>query len=101
MQLLEGDERAEQRPGLAGFNPRRQQKEQRVEIVLFRDDAIFPQILRNDRRRNPMLLISPRHAIEAGSKKGQLVWIGDGEMLRDMAEAVPCRAGGERPIARI
>ena len=48
-----------------------------------------------------MRLIGPGHAIEARRQKRQLVGIGDGEMFRDMAEAVPRGAGGEGPIARI
>src|SRR5271169_5982366 len=40
-------------------------------------------------------------AIEAWRQKGQLVWIGDGEIFRDAAEPVPFRAGGQSPIARI
>ena len=101
MQLLEGDERAQQGAGLARFDPGREQKQQRVEIVLFRRRCGF----RADIARRPAPgCRAPRKLPVARSKpgvsSGQLVRIGDREAWRDMGEAVPLRARRELPVAR-
>ncbi len=101
MQALEGDERADQRTGLARFDTRRQQEEERVEVVLLRDDLIFPQILRDDRRRHAMLRIGPRPPVETRGQQRQLVRIGHGIAGHHMAEAVPGGAGRQLPEARV
>ena len=101
MQPLEGDQRADQRARLAGLDARRQEKQQRVEIVLLRHDAVLAQILRHDRRRDAMGLVVARGAVEAGRQQRQLVRIGDGEALPDVGKAVPGRARLQFPELRL
>jgi hypothetical protein len=101
VETLECRERAEQRAGLAGLDTGRQQKEQRVEIVLLRDDAVFAQILRHDRRRNAVAGIGAGLSVESRRQDDQLVGIGHGEARRHMAEAVPRRAWREGPMPRV
>ena len=101
VQALEGDKRADERPRLAGFDARRQQEQQRIEIVLFRHDAIFAQILRDDRRRNAVRLICAGLAIEARRQQSELGGIGDREALLDMGEAMPGGAGRQFPEVRM
>ena len=101
VQLLEGDERGEQRAGLARLDAGREQEEQRVEVVLLRHHAVLAQILRDHRRRDAVIGIAAGLAVEAGREQDQLVRIGDGVARRDMGEAVPRRAGRELPVARV
>ena len=97
VQPLEGDEAGDQRAGLARLDARREQEEQGVEVVLFGDDAVFAQILRDDRGRDAVLGIGAGGAVEAGREQRQLVRIGHGKALGDAGEAVPVAVGGELP----
>ena len=101
MQPLEGDQRAEQRSGLARFHAGREQEQQRIEIVLLGHDPVLAQILRDHGRRNAEVRIGAGAAVEAGRQQGQLVGIGDRIARRHMAEAVPAGAGRELPVAGI
>ena len=65
VQPLERDEAGHERAGLGGFDAGRQQEQHGIEIVLLRHHAVFPQILRHNRRRHAMRLIFAGHAIEA------------------------------------
>ena len=73
MQLLERDEAADQGAGLAGLDAGREQEQQRVEVVLFRDDAVLAQILRDDRRGNAVVGIGAGRMVEAGRQQRELV----------------------------
>ena len=95
--ILEGDQGRDQRTGLARLHAGRQQEEQRIEVVLFRHDAVFAQILRHHRRRHAMVEIGARGAVEARRDQGQLAGVRQGIVGRDVAESVPCRAGLEGP----
>ena len=97
VQPLEGDQRAQQRAGLARFDAGRQQEQQRIEVVLLRHDPVLAQILGDHRRRNAAVGIGAGGAVEAGRQQGQLVGIGDGIARRDMAEAVPARRRARAP----
>ena len=98
---LEGHERAEQRPGLTGLNPRGEQEQERVQIVLLRHDAVFAQILSDDRCRNAEAVIGPRGPIKARREKRKLVGIREGIILADMGKAVPARPRCHLPEAAI
>ena len=101
VQPLEGDQRRDQSSGLARFNARGQQEEQRIEVVLLGDHAVLAQVLRHHRGGNAVRLIFPALAVEPRRQQGELGRIGDGEALLQRLEAVPGLSGRQRPIARV
>ena len=57
VQAFEEHQGGEQRGTLAAFDPRREQEEDRVEVVLFRHDAVFTQVLRKDGRGDAVVSV--------------------------------------------
>ena len=89
VQTLEGDERANQRSCLARLHTRGEQKQQRIQIVLFGYDAILAQVLRDDRSRNAMRLVFAGGSIESRCQKRQFVRVRYRETRDGLLEAVP------------
>ncbi len=89
VQPLEGDQRRDQRAGLARLDAGRQQEQQRVEVVLLRHHPVLAQVLHDHRRRNAVRLVVAGLAVEAGRQQRELGRIGDGEAFLEIVEAVP------------
>ena len=76
MQFLERDEAADQGAGLAGLDAGREQKQQRVEIVLFRHHAVLAEILCDDRSGDAVVGVAAGRMVEARGQDRELVGIG-------------------------
>ena len=101
MQLLEGYQGAQQRARLAQLDAWREEKQQRVEVILLRHHPVLAQILRNHRRRNAVIRISAGADVKARRQESELVGIRHGVAGRDLGKAVPAGAGRQLPIVRI
>ena len=98
---LEGDQRRDQRARLARFDAGGEQKQQRVEVVLLRHDAVLAQELRDHRRRDAVIRVFAGLAVEARGQQRQLGGVGDREIGLDLGEAMPVGAGLQHPVAGI
>ena len=97
MGSLESDQRTDKRSCLARFDARCEQKQQRVQIVLFGYYAVLAQVLGDDRSWNSMRFVFTRDAVETGRQQRQLVRIGHGESGNCILEAMPASVRYEIP----
>ncbi len=70
----------------------RQQKQDRVEIRLFRHDAVFTQVMREDRRRHAEIAVLAGFCVNAGRGEQQLARVDEILLARVTGKAVPRRA---------
>src|SRR5689334_1231420 len=100
MQLLEGDQRAQERAGFARFHAGRQQEQERVEVVLLWHHLVLAQVLGDDGGGDAVPGIEAALPVEARRQQDQLIGVGNGVVRRYVVEAVPARVGRELPVAR-
>src|SRR6202047_1557608 len=72
-----------------------------MQVILFGHDAILAQILRDDRRRYAVWLISARVAIESRRQQSELGGIGDRKPSLGLSKTMPRGAGGQFPELRM
>jgi len=89
VQSLEAHQRTQQGAGFARFQPGSEEEEDAVEIVLFRDDPVLPQVLGQYACRYAMFCIGARRPVEARRQQRELVRIGHGVAGREPREAMP------------